>query len=245
MASTWVDSILNGAYMSPKLYKHSPLIKKIADYRLFEGILDHIADPVFVKDRNHCWIYGNHAFWEIMGGEPEKFLGKSDYDFFPKEESDVFWEKDNQVFETGETVLNEEFFTDAKGVQHIISTKKALFINHNEPVLVGIIRDITVLKEMDRLKNDFVSMVSHELRTPLTSIRASLELLTSSAIDLSSEEVLNMVNIALRNTGRLEKIVTQILDLEKIKSGKMQLNITPVALSPLLHSQQILAQARM
>jgi PAS domain-containing protein len=45
-------------------------------------MLNNIADPVFVKDRNHCWIDGNRAFWELMGGPPEKFLGKSDYDFF-------------------------------------------------------------------------------------------------------------------------------------------------------------------
>lgn len=202
--------------------------------RLFEKILDHVADPVFVKDRDHRWIYGNSAFWDIMGGEKEQFLGQSDYAFFPKEEADVFWEKDNKVFETGEIDVNEEFLTDARGFKHVISTKKARFSDRGDPVLVGIIRDITALKEMDRMKDDFISMVSHELRTPLTSIRASLELLASEAVNVTADEMRSMVTIALRNTARLERIVNQILELEKIKAGKLPMHIMPIQLEPFI-----------
>lgn len=132
--------------------RQSDLFKRAA-YDYLKNLLDHIADPVFVKDRNHCWIDGNRAFWELMGGPPEAFLGKTDYDFFPKAEADVFWEKDDQVFGTGQTVVNEEYLTDSRGKKHILSTKKALFINgRGEPVLVGIIRDITLEKELDTLK---------------------------------------------------------------------------------------------
>ncbi len=123
-------------------------------YNYLKNMLNNIADPIFVKDRNHCWIDGNRAFWELMGGPPEKFLGKSDYDFFPKEEADVFWEKDNMVFQTNQSVVNEEYLTDQNGAKHIISTKKTLFLNESgEPVLVGIIRDITAQRELEMLKS--------------------------------------------------------------------------------------------
>ena len=135
----------------------NPLSQEIEDragYNYLKNMLDNIADPIFVKDQNHRWIDGNRAFWELMGGPKEQFIGKTDYDFFPKDEADVFWEKDNKVFESRKTVINEEFLTDHQGVKHTISTKKALFLNEKgEQVLVGIIRDITAEKELEALKN--------------------------------------------------------------------------------------------
>ncbi len=129
-----------------------------AAYQYLKSMLDNIADPIFVKDKEHRWVDGNRAFWELMGGAPETFLGKTDYDFFPKAEADVFWQKDNEVFQSRQTVINEEYLTDRNGVQHVISTKKTLFLNeHGQEVLVGIVRDITKEKELDRLKSQMAA----------------------------------------------------------------------------------------
>ncbi|WP_228056087.1 PAS domain S-box protein [Microcoleus sp. LEGE 07076] len=106
-----------------------------------------VADPIFVKDEQHRWILLNDAFCKLMGKPREELLGKSDYDFFPKEEADFFRQKDEQVLRTGEENETEEFFTDASGTQHILSTKKATFENSDGgKILVGIIRDITQYK---------------------------------------------------------------------------------------------------
>ena len=66
--------------------------------RFFDNILDTVADPIFVKDDQHHWIFLNSSFCRFMGVERDKLLGKSDYDFFPQEQADVFWQKDNEVF---------------------------------------------------------------------------------------------------------------------------------------------------
>ncbi len=130
-------------------------ILKDSAYRYLRDMLNNIADPIFVKDSKHRWIDGNKAFWELMGGPPHRFIGKSDYDFFSKEEADIFWEKDNQVFSTGQPVISEEYLTDQAGKRHIISTKKALFQNENgEKVLVGVIRDITAQKELEKIASE-------------------------------------------------------------------------------------------
>ncbi len=127
--------------------------KNLPNPLYLKNLLDHVADPIFVKNRKHQWIDGNKAFWDLMGGPKEKFTGLSDYDIFPKEEADTFWENDDKVFNTGESSINEEFLTDREGKRHIISTKKVLFINDNgEQVLVGIIRDITAEKQLEDLK---------------------------------------------------------------------------------------------
>ena len=187
---------------------------------LLKTILDHVADPVFVKDRQHRIIYGNRALSEMMGLPPSRYLGKNDHTLFPKEQVEVFWKKDNQVFDTGEVDLNDEYLTDSHGQVHIISTKKTrCIIAGHEPVIVGVSRDVTALKEVERLKSDFIAMMSHELRTPLTSIHASLALLASGSVCQMPPETEIMMKIAYTNSERLVRLVNEILDIEKIEAG--------------------------
>jgi PAS domain S-box-containing protein len=109
-----------------------------------ESIINTIADPIFVKDRHHRWVLLNDAFCRFMGFEREQLIGKSDYDFFPRPEADVFWDKDETVFETGTENSNDEDFTDAAGVTHSITTKKSLYVSSSgERFIVGCIRDIS------------------------------------------------------------------------------------------------------
>ena len=83
-----------------------------------------------------------------------------------------------------------------------------------------IARDITERKEVERMKDQFVSMVSHELRTPLTSIRASIGLLASGATGTVPEKGQRMLEIAVTNTDRLVRLINDILDSERLASGK-------------------------
>jgi PAS domain S-box-containing protein len=88
-----------------------------------------------------------------------------------------------------------------------------------------VVRDITERKEVERLKNEFVSIVSHELRTPLTSIRGSLGLMEGGAAGELPAKARDLVRIARQNADRLIRLINDILDLEKIESGKIQLQI--------------------
>ena len=88
---------------------------------------------------------------------------------------------------------------------------------------VCIVRDISSRREMERMKNEFVSTVSHELRTPLTSIRTSLGLIVAGAgaVGEVPEQASELVAIAERNAQRLIGLVNDILDMEKFESGRM------------------------
>ena len=113
-------------------------------------IIDSIPDPIFVKDAAHRWVLSNEAFCKLVGQPREKLLGKSDYDFLPKEQSDVFWEKDEQVFASGVTNLNEESITGGSGETRYLYTQKTPFISGDgQALLVGVIRDITERKQME------------------------------------------------------------------------------------------------
>lgn len=115
-------------------------------------IINAVADPIFVKDRQHRWVLLNDAYCQLMGYERDQLLGKSDVDFFPKEQVEVFWEKDELVFQTGQNNVNEELFTDKQGVVHTISTKKTIYRDPlGNAYIVGIIRDVSEEKEIQSI----------------------------------------------------------------------------------------------
>lgn len=87
----------------------------------------------------------------------------------------------------------------------------------------GHIRDTSERREVERLKQEFVSTVSHELRTPLTSIRGSLTLLASGAVGELPPDARDMVAIAERNTVRLITLINDILDLERLECGRVEI----------------------
>jgi len=95
-----------------------------------------------------------------------------------------------------------------------------------DEVLV-IIRDISDRYQIDRLKDEFISVVSHELRTPLTAIRGSLGMLNMGVLDDEPETVKQMLQVALNSSDRLVRLVNDILDLERLESGKVQLMMEP------------------
>jgi len=88
--------------------------------------------------------------------------------------------------------------------------------------------DITQRKNVDRMKNDFISTVSHELRTPLTSISGSLGLISAGMAGKVPEEAHNLITIASSNSDRLVRLINDILDIEKIESGRMEIEFFPV-----------------
>jgi PAS domain S-box-containing protein len=99
---------------------------------------------------------------------------------------------------------------------------------------VAVIRDITERKQVDQMKSEFVSTVSHELRTPLTSISGSLGLLKGGAGGDIPERAMRLITIAHSNSERLVRLINDILDIEKIESGKMSFAVQPIELGAAL-----------
>ena len=87
--------------------------------------------------------------------------------------------------------------------------------------------------QLDTLKDEFISTVSHELRTPLTSIRGALGLLSSGTIGELDPRAMNLLRIATTNTDRLIRLINDILDLERMESGRAPLQIRRCSLRDL------------
>src|ERR1700679_2485803 len=88
--------------------------------------------------------------------------------------------------------------------------------------------------ELDTLKDEFISTVSHELRTPLTSIRGALGLLSSGILGNVNDKASNLLRIALSNSDRLVRLINDILDLERIQSGREPLAFRSVSLAQIV-----------
>jgi PAS domain S-box-containing protein len=96
---------------------------------------------------------------------------------------------------------------------------------------LGVIEDITLAREMDRMKSEFTAVVSHELRTPLTSIRGSLGLILGAMAASLPPKVRDLLAIAQSNCERLMLMINDILDIEKFSAGQMRFDVQVLPLS--------------
>lgn len=105
---------------------------------------------------------------------------------------------------------------------------------HDALHFLAVTRDVTERSRIERMKTEFVATVSHELRTPLTSIAGSLGLLVGGAGGILNDKARRLIEIALNNSHRLIRLINDMLDIEKIESGKMVFDPKRLGLSTLL-----------
>jgi len=98
---------------------------------------------------------------------------------------------------------------------------------------VLVFHDITELRRLERIRKDFVANVSHELRTPISSIKGYAETLLEGAIE-DKDNAKDFINIIYQDSNRLANLIDDLLDLSKIESGKMEMNLEPVDIKPIL-----------
>lgn len=116
----------------------------------FEKVINSISDPIYIVDRQHRYVMANDAMCALAGRRREDVLGRTDYDFFPVEQVNIFWNKDEAVFQTGLENENEEEITDSAGRTLTIVTKKILYDDKSgNKFIVGVIRDITERKKAE------------------------------------------------------------------------------------------------
>lgn len=99
-----------------------------------------------------------------------------------------------------------------------------------------VVRDISKKKELEELRREFLAMVSHDLRTPLTAINGIVQLIQAGVFGAISESANVPINAIRKNVGSLLDLISDILDLEKIAAGKMELNRDFVRVSALLQA---------
>jgi PAS domain S-box-containing protein len=215
-------------------------LRKSKNY--LNSIIDSIAEPVFVKDRQHRWVILNDSVCRMIGHTREELLGKTDYEFFPSSEADVFHEKDEEVFRTGNENINEEYLTDASGNRHIILTKKTLYTDTSgDAYIIGVISDITRQKQFeDNLKHfneeleqrvrdrtlaleqsnreleSFSYTVSHDLRAPLRAIDGYSSILIDEAGNNLRESERRLLEQIRKNSRQMATLIDDLTNFARM-----------------------------
>lgn len=202
--------------------------------RQLQVSLDSIADPVcmFWLD-NLEYFYANKATSDFCGFSNEELMGHSPQELFKEFDQTEFNQRYAQLF-SGElsSITFELYQYDKYGnLREFEVLAQKIAVDGERPHIVEIFRDISERKKVEQAKSEFISTVSHELRTPLTSIKGVLGLIKAGAFDGAPEKLLPMVDIAYENSGRLEALIDDILDVEKISAGGMEFEPKPINVS--------------
>jgi len=208
-------------------------------YRQQEILLDSVADGICGVDRHGKVSFANPAAARLLGAPVSLLTGKPIHDLLHgsapatmrcSEDCALLRASTRQAAASGEDNL---FRFDGSSFAAEFSLTPILDQGHFSGSVLSF-RDVSQRNALDRLKDEFISTVSHELRTPLTSIRGALGLLSSGMLGEVNEKAANLLRIALTNSDRLVRLINDILDLERIQSGREPLTFRPVQLSEII-----------
>jgi two-component system phosphate regulon sensor histidine kinase PhoR len=209
----------------------------LGEKSLMGSIMDSIADGVIVTDVLGVIKIVNPKAKEILGLYGESAVGESAVDFIRRFEDvpyALMQDKFNRIVERGETFSSEipiaipatRFYTLRLGP---VRSRDGMVQG-----IVGVLSDITELKEMDQMKTDLMSMVTHEIRTPLATVRGFAQILLKGGIaGDKSKEFLEIIN---RQSNRLVNLVNDFLDITRIESGRQVITKGPVDIDKLIQN---------
>jgi PAS domain S-box-containing protein len=210
-------------------------------YRQQEILLNSVADGICGLDRNGLVSFANPAAAHMLGAEASSLTGKPAHALL------------HGTAPSGSQCGGDCALLRATGLMRLMATagEDTVFRTDSSsfradyaltPILdhgrlsgsVLSFRDISQRYALDRLKEEFISTVSHELRTPLTSIRGALGLLSYGSLVQLNEKAANLLRIALTNSDRLVRLINDILDLERMESGRERLAFRPVQMAQIV-----------
>jgi PAS domain S-box-containing protein len=212
--------------------------------RRWRSLLENVRLLVVGIDTQGKVDYVNPYFLELTGFSREEVLEQNWFNNFVHPQHKI------EAQQIHQNILQVECEADCCHSHHhhqtIILTKakeaKIIALNSTQlcdfqGIPIGIMcigEDITERQAIERMKDEFISVVSHELRTPLTSIRGTLGLLATGALDNQPERAARVVQIAAESTEHLVRLVNDILELERLESNKIELVIEKIQLQSLI-----------
>jgi two-component system, OmpR family, sensor histidine kinase VicK len=189
----------------------------------FRTILNSAADAIVVVNHTGRIDTVNPAALALFGYQPGQLTGKN-Y---------------QQLFIEAPQLTEQDATIEIPGLHHdghsiLIELNHTHIAHQRQKLTVLLMRDITERKRIEQLKEEFVSTVSHELRTPLTAINGALGLLVGGVVGEVAPAQKQLLDIAQQNGQQLALLINDILDIEKLAVGKMQLHLQQLDILPLV-----------
>ena len=214
----------------------------IAEKRKIEAIIQSVDDGLVVVDDSLMISAINPKAASIFGVQRDESLGRHILEVLPHEKllgliKQTLASGKLPLIPEGEDILtvtiegkNQHFHCSIVPMQSSEAETKGVIL---------LLRDVTRLRELDRLKSEFVMTASHELRTPLTSIGMSVDMLLESAAPKLTDKEKELLTVCHEEVQRLKALIKDLLDLSKIEAGKLELAFE--AVSPSFLCEQAVA----
>ena len=204
----------------------------------YQTLVDAVTDyAIYRLDADGCVRSWNTGAHKLKGYLPEEIIGRHFRQFYAEEDR-ASGEPERLLAAAAAAGYHAgEGWWVRKDGRRFWATFVVYALRNAENQLIGfanVVRDTTQKREVEQLKSEFISTVSHELRTPLTSIRGSLGLIEAGAAGKLTDKAQGLIRIAHHNSERLVRIINDILDIEKIESGKLTLNLQSIDVAPFL-----------
>jgi len=217
------------------------LARERAEAGATQAVLQSIGDGVMVFDQSRRVTVANPAVCALLGCGEADVLGHTISQVMGKAVS----QEDQAIIRSlieGErpTRAGLKIAWGHKTVAVSLATLDLPWAGQRGSMVI--LRDITKEAEVDRMKNEFVSIVSHELRTPMTSIKGYVDLLAIGSAGAVTEKQRGYLGIIKTSADRLSEMVDELLDLSRIEAGKTQMNYQAVSLPRVLREVAAMLQ---
>jgi len=201
--------------------------------RQLRKTLDQIKDEVYMFTPDTLtFLYQNKAARELSGWSSSQYTKKTLMENNPDFVKEEFLEVAAPLLD-GEKkqVIYRKTGKQGRPIEVSLQLIKP---EGGKPRFVAITRDISEQLAAEKAKSNFISTVSHELRTPLTSIKGALGIIEAGAAGELNPKTSSLISIASTNANRLIRLINDILDVEKLAAGKMDMKMAPMDLSALV-----------
>jgi two-component system, sensor histidine kinase and response regulator len=216
---------------------------------LFNALMENIPDTIYFQDTDCRFLRVNKAQARMLGiSDPKEAIGKTDFDYFPAEVAQGFYDSEKNLLQSGQPILGAiQMIPRPDGqVQWFSATEVPIYDAQGGMIgFVGISRDITVRKQVEaelqkakedaekanHAKSEFLANMSHEIRTPMNGIIGMTELALDTPLSSEQREYLMLVK---DSADALLTLINDVLDHSKIEAGKLTLDRTDFDLHDVL-----------
>ncbi len=215
-----------------------------------ELIIDSMADGVIVTDSRHNIVLLNPAAEKLFDIDSKNVIGRSIVNMLKKFRIESLFEDfpdiSDRMLPVRKSNIRIREFEIQNPAKKIIKTTIAPLKDEGNMIIgtVAVFVDITKMRELDRMKTEFVSTVSHELRTPLTSIKGYAALLGDSRLGKLNEKQKKSAEIISKESDRLAGLINDILDLSRLEAGKAKTTFVMTDLRECLEESRMLNLAK-
>ncbi len=207
-----------------RAYEQMNIHQLIAEKKKSETIVESIADPVIVTDRQGCLMLMNQAAATVFNVLGSNWQSKPLREVIGNQ-SWVEMLELNGVQRYEEENRDPLFAFVRNNVTLYFRPRQAQIVDEQGNVqgVVTLLQDVTRFKDLDRMKSEFIATVSHELRTPLTSLSMGIDILSQGVVGAVNQRQRELLVAAKDDSERLRKLVKDLLDLSKLESGKYEM----------------------